>query len=226
MGLDAQFKKNKMLSVKNKKSAFTLAEVLITLGIIGVVAAMTLPSFINKAADAKIGPSLAKAVATFDHATKALIYENEYETLLDDDKLRPMAGSTLPSLNIKFFLEQSLNQYMIIEKTGFDSTFLSVYALLSDNIKIIILPGTILLGKDLPPYEQVITNVVVDINGDELPNEVGTDQFYFKLMNDGSLQPYGANGIWKQYCPVGEVPTDPKYCSGHIFENGFKILYE
>ena len=32
-----------------KKAAFTLAEVLITLGIIGVVAALTLPIVINKA---------------------------------------------------------------------------------------------------------------------------------------------------------------------------------
>ena len=31
-----------------KKSAFTLAEVLITIGIVGVVAAMTMPSIINK----------------------------------------------------------------------------------------------------------------------------------------------------------------------------------
>ncbi len=31
-----------------KKNAFTLAEVLITLGIIGVVAAMTLPTLIQK----------------------------------------------------------------------------------------------------------------------------------------------------------------------------------
>lgn len=31
-----------------KKQAFTLAEVLITLGIIGIVAAMTLPAVINK----------------------------------------------------------------------------------------------------------------------------------------------------------------------------------
>lgn len=30
------------------KSAFTLAEVLITLGIIGIIAAMTLPSVVNK----------------------------------------------------------------------------------------------------------------------------------------------------------------------------------
>lgn len=210
------------------KKGFTLAELLVTLGLLGVIAALTLPSLFNDAANAKIGPSLAKAVATFDQATKALIYENEYETLLDDDKLMPMAVNTLSSLNIKSFWEQSLNQYMIIEKTGFDSTFLSVYALLSDNIKIIILPGTILFGKDLPPYEQVITNVVVDINGDELPNEVGTDQFYFKLMNDGSLQPWGANGEWKEKCPIGTVTSVEgyKYCAGHIFENGLKVLYE
>ena len=32
----------------HKKLAFTLAEVLVTLGIIGIVAALTLPSFISK----------------------------------------------------------------------------------------------------------------------------------------------------------------------------------
>ena len=86
------------------KKGFTLAELLVTLGILGVIAALTLPSLFNDAANAKIGPSLAKAVATFDQATKALIYENEYETLLDDDKLRPKLGSALPSLNIQSFL--------------------------------------------------------------------------------------------------------------------------
>jgi len=35
-------------SFPSKKSAFTMAEVLITLGIIGIIAAMTLPSLINK----------------------------------------------------------------------------------------------------------------------------------------------------------------------------------
>nr|MBP7211932.1 type II secretion system protein [bacterium] len=37
----------------NKKSAFTLAEVLITLGIIGVVAAMTIPTLMNKTSEAQ-----------------------------------------------------------------------------------------------------------------------------------------------------------------------------
>ena len=37
-----------ILRMKKKKAAFTLAEVLITLGIIGIVAAMTMPMLIAK----------------------------------------------------------------------------------------------------------------------------------------------------------------------------------
>ena len=36
-----------------KKNAFTLAEVLITLGIIGIVAAITIPTLINNVQDAQ-----------------------------------------------------------------------------------------------------------------------------------------------------------------------------
>ena len=42
------------------KNAFTLAEVLITLGIIGIVAAMTLPGIINDTRYAEIQTSLKK----------------------------------------------------------------------------------------------------------------------------------------------------------------------
>ena len=38
----------KIEQVCNRKCAFTLAEVLITLGIIGVVAALTIPTLISK----------------------------------------------------------------------------------------------------------------------------------------------------------------------------------
>ena len=41
-----------------KKLAFTLAEVLITLGIIGIVAAMTIPTLINKKQKAEIETQL------------------------------------------------------------------------------------------------------------------------------------------------------------------------
>jgi prepilin-type N-terminal cleavage/methylation domain-containing protein len=49
-----------------KKNGFTLAEVLITLGIIGVVAALTAPALVKNSGQAKIGPALAKFVNTFE----------------------------------------------------------------------------------------------------------------------------------------------------------------
>ena len=54
--------------VKAKKKAFTLAEVLITLGIIGIVAAMTLPSIINNIEKKDTSARLKKFYSAFNQA--------------------------------------------------------------------------------------------------------------------------------------------------------------
>ena len=53
-----------------KKNAFTLAEVLISLTIVGVVAAMTIPSLNNNIEKNKVGPAFAKAVNNIENANK------------------------------------------------------------------------------------------------------------------------------------------------------------
>lgn len=57
------------------KHGFTLAEVLITLGIIGVVAALSAPSLVQDATSAQAGPKLAKAISTFETANEKLLQE-------------------------------------------------------------------------------------------------------------------------------------------------------
>ena len=59
------------------KKGFTLAEVLITLGIIGVVAALTTPALVQNIGTAKVGPSLAKAVSTFENANQTMLAQSE-----------------------------------------------------------------------------------------------------------------------------------------------------
>ncbi len=59
-----------------KKVAFTLAEVLITLGIIGVVAALTLPTVINKAQNMILKNQFKKAYSTFYNAMKLVQVQN------------------------------------------------------------------------------------------------------------------------------------------------------
>ena len=58
------------------KFGFTLAEVLITLGIIGVVAAMTLPSVIQKHREKVLETGLARFYTTINQAFKASELEN------------------------------------------------------------------------------------------------------------------------------------------------------
>lgn len=53
-----------------KKLAFTLAEVLITLGIIGIVAAMTIPTLINKKQKAEIETQLKENYSIIQQSLK------------------------------------------------------------------------------------------------------------------------------------------------------------
>ena len=58
------------------KKAFTMAEVLITLGIIGIVAAMTLPSLVQKYRERQYVTALKKAVSVLDNAYRLFLFQN------------------------------------------------------------------------------------------------------------------------------------------------------
>ncbi len=58
------------------KMGFTLAEVLITLGIIGIVAAMTLPSIVNKIEKKDTSARLKKFYSAFNQAVRLSTVDN------------------------------------------------------------------------------------------------------------------------------------------------------
>ena len=57
------------------KTAFTLAEVLITLGIIGIVAALTLPTMINNTQGKELQSQLLKAYSVLQAAINKMNYD-------------------------------------------------------------------------------------------------------------------------------------------------------
>ena len=59
------------------KRGFTLAEVLITIGIIGVVAALSTPAIMRNTQNAKVGPQLAKFVSTLETGIQAICTDQE-----------------------------------------------------------------------------------------------------------------------------------------------------
>ncbi|MDR1327072.1 MAG: prepilin-type N-terminal cleavage/methylation domain-containing protein [Heliobacteriaceae bacterium] len=60
-----------------KKKAFTLAEVLITLGIIGVVAALTIPSLIAKHKEKETVSKLKNIFSTLSNAYTLILNEHD-----------------------------------------------------------------------------------------------------------------------------------------------------
>ena len=64
-----------------KKNGFTLAEVLITLTIIGIVAALAAPALNNSVQKSKVGSSLRKFISTMEEANIHLMADNDSNTI-------------------------------------------------------------------------------------------------------------------------------------------------
>ena len=73
-----------------KKIAFTLAETLIVMGIIGVVAALTIPSLINNYKAQRLRTQFLKSYSTIQQVFKQMEADDVSETILDmrHDQLR------------------------------------------------------------------------------------------------------------------------------------------
>ena len=86
--------KKKGEKIMTKRFGFTLAEVLITLGIIGVVAAMTIPTLISNTNGAQFKTAYKKALSTLNQAVLMNIAmdDTDFSTLAED----AATGETVP----------------------------------------------------------------------------------------------------------------------------------
>lgn len=82
-----------------KCSAFTLAEILITLGIIGVVAALTMPALISKANGEAYKAAYKKALSSLSQAVIVNIAQSGYDLSETIPGTNPTVGSHGDSLN-------------------------------------------------------------------------------------------------------------------------------
>ena len=98
------------------KFAFTLAEVLITLGIIGIVAALTIPSLINNYKAKQLEVQFKKADSILTQSLKKAVDEAGYDSITD----LYIQGSQVTSSNFTQLQSQveELNQIWLRQFTG------------------------------------------------------------------------------------------------------------
>ena len=195
-----------------KNFGFTLAEVLITLGIIGVVAALTAPALVKNSGQAKIGPSLAKFVNTFETACEQMMADEGESQIsvsnihnLDkymimsrlDSKITSYAwkGGSIPLTGRSINCDTAVDK----EKCKKDKAMLDGWKAyqLKDGMVLIMAPyETIDIGnKAFGAYQGVVANIIIDIDGDKgaQNNVLGKDVFGFYLEKKGILIPVGSN---------------------------------
>ena len=215
-----------------KRKGFTLAEILIVLGVIGVVSALTLPSLMSNTSSAQIGPKLAKAVATFDQANAALLNARGVDSLLDDpDILDEQHYSSLILNHMKGSNTGTVNDFPTDKVVSNEKRVSTVTS--KDGIVFAANADTTLTSSGAA-HNQRIGTVVVDIDGPAGPGSPATDLFAFAWFADGSLKPFGTDGnySWSTDCAgldangKKQSPNVDWACAGHVFENNLKVLYE
>lgn len=190
-----------------KKYAFTLAEVLITLGIIGVVSAMTIPSLVQKQREQETIAKLRVAQSVLTNAVKnAEVEYGDVETwgftttsgkdaTIIAEKLKPFfkiavdcglndpQGNCIPNSMYKQLNGNNHSNYATQR---------------GDTYKITLLNGSSVWWKGKQDDLRIIT-FWVDVNGKYPPNTYGKDLFVFAYEN-GGIRPLGA--------PDSDSPAD------------------
>lgn len=104
--------------MKKLKSGFTLAEVLITLAIIGIISAIILPSVMSNYQYKSIGVKLGKFVSTVEGSARAFVVNDD--SFADEDAVTNFVNETFI---FKSFEDQnSLTEYLDVEQHIYNST--------------------------------------------------------------------------------------------------------
>jgi len=235
--------------MKNKKG-FTLAEVLITLAIIGIVAAITIPSIVANHQKTALETQFAKAYRTVQQMINLAVAEHGgietwdwSESWTQEEKDKFVKKYFVPYLNVVKFcpsdksvtgcFTQDAYKTLNGASGGNISTSTHPQVLLADGSAI-----TFGFTKSTDHYAMGIN---FETNGHKKPNTIGYDYFSFNLFKEsGKFAPGGLinNKVaYNQETQSHTLFTDEErdancggggngwYCAAKVVAEGFKINY-
>lgn len=203
---------------------FTLAEVLITLGIIGVVAAITIPILVNNYQERQIVTKLKK-----NYSLMAQVFRRaQDDDLVLDTEIIPIKDKNGNDVEYEIYKIDFLLNYLTIAqycgseaKGCFDVEYKKLigskerdFENLAYYKKFILADGTSIAMQSYTPEKGFVGEMWIDVNGKRKPNVVGKDIFLF-LINDYNIYPYGKDSY------NGKVDPDNGYNAANwVLQNG------
>ena len=189
------------------KKAFSLAEVLITLSIIGIVAAMTVPTLIANYKEQEIKSLLKKNYSVISQALYYYYYD--YGIVATGKDFEPRTFKEVFKTHFNILKDYGNNEFYYGNKNyelyqNYNGTN-NLYYYLFDDGQFILNDGTFIMIEN-PDFGAGNNRVFIaaDVNGPgKKPNRLGRDLFIFQVNDEGKLLPMGAKGTYyseSQYC--------------------------
>ena len=177
-----------------RRAAFTLAEVLITLGIIGVVAAMTMPTLINKTQNKQLQTAFKVAYSTFSQAVMNMKME-EGENL--KDRYTVYDADEQKYVNADEFYEKfyKYSKLKVVGECSYTGKIMNYNNTAEGNTSYTAVGREYIrdaLSNGMCSYIYINAaniNITVDVNGTKRPNQLGHDIFYFTVDKNDMLKP-------------------------------------
>ena len=218
-----------------KANGFTLAEVLITLGIIGIVAAMTLPTLITNYQKRATIAKLKRAYSVIKQAY-LMSYDQVGDPAADDafsmgidSYFKTYWAPYIKGTVCKSYKECGYNSGApwiqangTALPTGVVAGGRTTFYTTDGVLYVVFISGGGSNGEDVP-----ISYVICDINGAKKPNQLGKDVFYFQRIADekgNDMQFYGyrtSNASINSDC---STRGSGSFCAEKIRRDGWKIL--
>ena len=186
----------KFVKVGSKKClGFTLAEVLITLGIIGVVAAMTIPVLMSNYQKKQVAAQLKESYSIMQQAIKLSQEENgeveSWDTTLNGHQFfeKYMANY------VKWMKEYTTSELKkeaprtLLNGSSYTGTTYNG----GNSAHFTLINGS-MISMNLNSAGEYGLWVGIDVNGLSKPNRVGRDTFLFFMSSEYGLRPLGEAG--------------------------------
>ena len=229
------------------KKAFTLSEVLVTLGIVGIVAVLTIPTIMKNYRRKVYVSQLQKVYSQLSNAATTMMGDEQAQSFYESTGGVQLSCSDPANgkceKGVGYFLTNYLKTiknncgdtnntnacvataYKTMDGTAIQSTSYGDYCVQTAN-------GAAVCGT----FNSAITctTLVVDVNGKDEPNVAGLDVFTMDIHKDGSISDYGsgcadgANGVEASECGKGasdHIFKAPGGCLNALIESGWKMNY-
>ena len=186
------------------KAAFTLAEVLITLGIIGIVAALTMPTLMANYRKKVYATQLKRVVNVLSNNFKYILANENIDDLCNSSVVASCdpSGASFPSYPSLEFIYVVIDQEKyakffnltgVSENTNFNRSLNDVYGMSINTKGYVLADGSFIsLGHD-----SASGLIYTDVNGEKGPNVLGLDRYLLDFGPNGAIPYY--NGFYSVF---------------------------